>query len=410
MRAPSPVVVTGLGAVSAAGAGADALATDFATSTVRTAEVDRSGGYHRDRGSRRAVLVGAVDLTRWLAPMASRRMSPASRWAVAASNMAVDQAGVGTEKGERTAVVASNAYGAAVVTEKILCQIFLEGPEAVSPALFTESVANAPAAQVALALGARGPNLTFTQRQAGPLIALAQAAALLGRGAADLAVVATVDEVSPVLHAVLDRFRALAPSSGPDGDEVARPFDRRRDGCLVGEGAAVMVLEPETAARARSARMLARVLAAGSAFDPTASRTGWGRNPSGLADTLSLQLGRLGLTTSDLDLVVSGASGIPTHDRYEALLLRELWAGRPLPTTLAPRAVTGETGVGLLAAAVLAAGGAPFGATPGFAEPDPELGLIPHDGRRLPPPRRLLALSTAVGGAAAWAVLEAVSS
>lgn len=409
MSAGLAVVVTGVGAVSAGGAGIDALAADLAASRVRTAEVDRSGGWHREGGSRRAVLVGSVDLARWVAPMATRRMSPSSRWSVAAARMAVEQAGLGESTGERTAVVAANAYGAAVVTEKILRQIFLESPEAVSPALFTESVANAPAAQVALALAAKGPNLTFTQRQAGPLTALAQGASLLERGAADRVLVGAVDEVSPLLHAALDRFGALASPSGAEGDELARPFDRRRDGCLAGEGATWLLLEREDRATARGVRPLARVVAAGSGFDPSAPRTSWGRNPERLAGSFADQAERQGLGVADLDLIVSGASGIPPHDRCEALLLRSLWGDRPLPPVLAPRAVTGETGAGLLGAAVLATLGSSFGATPGFSEVDLGLGLVPHDGRPLAPPHRVLAVATAAGGAAAWLVLEATS-
>ena len=89
-------------------------------------------------------------------------------------------------------------------------------------------------------------------------------------------------------------------------------------------------------------------------------------------------------------------------------MLRAAWEDRPLPPVLAPKAVVGEYGGGFLAAAVLAAAGAPFGPTAGFAEPDPALGLTPHDGSPLPPPRRVLATSLAAGGAGVWLLLEAV--
>jgi len=69
--------------------------------------------------------------------------------------------------------------------------------------------------------------------------------------------------------------------------------------------------------------------------------------------------------------------------------------------------VTGEYGGGFLGAAVLAAGGAPFGPTAGFEEPDPELGVVPHDGSPLAPPSTVLVTSVAAGGAASWLILEA---
>jgi hypothetical protein len=77
---------------------------------------------------------------------------------------------------------------------------------------------------------------------------------------------------------------------------------------------------------------------------------------------------------------------------------------------LAPKAVVGEYSGAALAAAVLAAAGTPFGPTPGFREADPELGVSPHDGSSLAPPRCVLTGALAAGGAAAWAVLTAAAA
>ena len=116
-------------------------------------------------------------------------------------------------------------------------------------------------------------------------------------------------------------------------------------------------------------------------------------------------LQRAGLEPADVDLVVSGASGAREGDRLEAEVLRAAWDGSPLPPVAAPKAVTGEYGGGHLAAAVLAAAGSPLGPTPGFAEQDPELGIVPLGGSPLPAPSVVLASSLAAGGAAVWVVL-----
>jgi 3-oxoacyl-(acyl-carrier-protein) synthase len=266
-------------------------------------------------------------------------------------------------------------------------------------------VANAPAAQVAIACRATGPNVTITQREAGPILALARAAGDVAAGRVPCALAGAADEAPPIVHAVLDRFGSLAHAE--EGlDERARPFDRRRNGFLLGEGAAVLVLEDEDAARGRGAPVLARVLAAGSAFDPTASRVSWGDGAAGLGAALRRVLERAGLRPEDVDLVVSGASGAVSGDRLEALTLRAAWGASPLPPVAAPKAVVAEYGGAALAAGVLAAGGDPLGPTAGFEVADPELGLVPHDGRPLAPPRRTLVTALAAGGAAAWVVLE----
>ena len=139
-------------------------------------------------------------------------------------------------------MVIATAFGPSTNTEALLKQILFEGPEAASPSLFMESVANAPAAQIAIALQARGASLTVCQREAGPLLALGTGAAEIAAGRAGRVLAGAVDEMTPLLHALLDRFGALA-RAGADGEELARPFDRRRNGFLAGEGATVAVLE-----------------------------------------------------------------------------------------------------------------------------------------------------------------------
>jgi len=403
-RLREPVLITGLGTLGAWGGGAGRLAEALAAGTSLASDVDRSAGYHLPEGARRACLMSPGQLGEWLSPAEARRMSPPSKLAVAASRMALRCAGLVGGEDEGTAVVVATAFGPSTNTEALLKQILFEGPESASPSLFMESVANAPAAQIAIALKARGASLTVCQREAGPLIALGTAAAEIAAGRARRVLAGGVDEMTPLLHALLDRFGALA-RCGPGGEELARPFDRRRNGFLAGEGAVMAVLESREALAVRGGRTLARVLAWGSAFDPTAPPTGWGRGRRALARGLMRTLERAGLLPTDVDLVVSGASGARDGDRLEAEVLRAVWGGSPLPLVAAPKAVTGEYGGGFLGAAVLAAAGSPLGPAPGFAEPDPELGIVPWDGSLLRPPSVVLASSLAAGGAAAWVVL-----
>jgi 3-oxoacyl-[acyl-carrier-protein] synthase II len=398
------ILLTGVGTLGAWGSGADRLAEALAAGRTAASEVDRSAGYHLTEGSRRAALVPPGRLASWVSPAEARRMSPPSKLAVAAARMALRCAGLAGTDEEGMAVVLATAFGPSTNTEELLKQILCEGPESASPSLFTESVANAPAAQIAILCRARGPSLTVCQREAGPLIALGRAAGEVAAGRACRALAGSVDEMTPLLHALLDRFGALARPL-PGGEEMARPFDRRRNGFLAGEGATLVVLESEEGLEQRGGRALGRVLAWGSAFDPTASATGWGRGAGPLARRLLWTLSRAGLGPEDVDLVVSGAAGSREGDRLEAQVLRAAWGEAPLPSIVAPKSVTGEYGGGLLGAAVLAAAGSPFGPTAGFAEADPELGIVPHDGSPLEPPSVVLVTSLAAGGAAAWLVL-----
>ncbi len=392
--------ITGAGVMSAAGAGLDGIAGDLAAARIRAVGVDRSAGLHRSAGACTAVLASHLPTAEWIPPMVARRMSPGSRLAVVAARTAAADAALGPERVDGAAVVLATIYGAATVTEKLLRQIMLESPEAASPALFTESVANAPAAQVALQLGARGPNITVTQRQAGALLALGRAAALIRAGHAEVVLAGAVDEVSPLLHAALDRFGALT-TPGPSGGETPRPFDRRRDGCLAGEGAAVLVVESESHARRRGARPLAILAGAGRSFDPSSPRSGWPRDPRPLAEDLEAFLRRHG---GRPDVAVTGGSGARGGDRLEGLVLARVLD--PLPPLLAPKAVLGDHGSAQLTTAMVTLAGGHVAPPPGFGEVDPGIGVAPFSGGVLSPSGRTLITAFAPGGAASWALLD----
>ncbi len=401
------IVVTGLGALGAWGVGKASLAEALACGAPpRLSPVDRGAGYHRPGGSTQALLLGPQDLSTLVPPAAARRMGAPSRMALAAARLALRDAALaeGDPDFAATAVVVATVFGPALFTERLLLAILRDGPETASPALFTESVASAAASQVALNLKALGPNVTITEREAGSLQAVAEGARLLRRGRAQRALVGVVEEMTPLLHAILDRFHALAV---PDahGAEVARPFDRDRGGVLAAEGAAMLLVERAADAERRGATVLCRVIGGGSGFDPTAPDNGFGGDPEGIGERLRQGVERAGVAIADIDRIVSGAAGACAADRVEALALGAAWRGAPLPPIFAPKAATGEWGGGHLAAAILAAGGATFGPTHGFVHSDPDLGLTPHSGGELPTPRHTLVFSLAAGGAYSWLIL-----
>ncbi len=392
------VVVTGVGCLGPWGIGMPALAAALRRGEPLGTPVDRSAGYHRDNAATLVAACGPLDLSPWLSPQAARRMSDVSQYAVAAARMALQDAGLGQVHGERTAVALATAFGPGAFTEQLARQILEKGGKAASPFLFTDCVANAAAGQIAIDLGARGPNTTICQREAGPLLALLQGADDIALDRADVCLTGSVDEMRALSHAILDRFRALARPGG-DG-ELPRPFDRRRRGVLVGEGAQVLVLEAETTARARGAKVLARVGPGARAFDPSAGRAGFGRDADGLAATLQA---RLAPALAEVSTIVSTASGARQGDALEAGVLRRTFAA--LPPVLVPKAVHGEYGGGTLATALLALAGSEFARPAACSQPDPELGVVPFAGRVHA--GRVLCSALAAGGAAAWAVLEA---
>jgi 3-oxoacyl-[acyl-carrier-protein] synthase II len=400
------VVITGLGTLGSFGLGASALRAALARGMAPTSLLPDPARYRREGACARAALCGHLDLSAYVDSARGRRMSLPSRMAVAAARMALLDAGLPprAEGSATRAVAMATTFGAGVFTEKLLVEILDHGPRTASPFLFTDCVANAPAGQIAIDAGATGANATIVQREAGPLLAVIEGAREVRAGRAEACLAGHVDEIGVLVHAVLDRMRALCPADA-DGEVRPRPFSAQRRGFLAGEGSTVLVLEGGASARARDVPVLARLRASARAFDPSAPRADWGTGASALAARLSRALAKAGLGARDLDAVVSGASGSVRGDALEAHTLRTLF-GSNLPPVFVPKAVTGEYGGGHLAAAVLLLLGAPCASVTPRDRVDPALGITPHQGALPANVRRVLVSALAAGGAAAWLVLE----
>lgn len=396
--------ITGLGTLGSFGAGPEALAKALAAGQAAITALADPSAYRRPRAVTQAALCRAA-LDRWLDAGRARRMSLPSCLAVAAARMALERAGLPMlDEAQTRSVAMATTFGAGVFTEKILTEIVDSGPRTVSPFLFTDCVANAPAGQVAIDVHATGANSTVVQREAGPLLALMEGARDVCARRSDLCLAGHVDEIGVLVHAVLDRMHALCPAD-PDGVLRPRPFGRHRRGFVAGEGCSVVVIEPVSAARARGATILARIVAMARAFDPTAPRADWGAGSELLAARLRACLQHAELAPTDIDGVVSGASGSVRGDALEARVLRALF-GPHMPPVFAPKAVTGEYGGGNLGAALLILNGAASAVVTPLSAVDPELGVVLHAGALPTRAKRVLVSGLAAGGAAAWVVLE----
>lgn len=399
------VVVTGLGCVGSFGVGVEALRAALAGGTPTAERVDIPCELPRrfDRPLP-AHLASSLPITPWMSPLQARRMSRPSRFASVAALAALDDAGTpaGTKVDPRLGAVVATTFGPIETTQKLLDQYLEHGPEFMSPAVFSECVANAPAAHVSLLTRAGGPNLTLAQREAGPVAAVGSAANLLSQGRARRCLAGAAEEMSPLLLGLLDGFGAVSPTR-------ARPFDRHRDGYVPAEGASLMLLELDSHARQRGVEPRCRVVAAGSAFDPTSGSATVGREPGRVGTTVRRQMIARGVDPGSVDLVVSGASGSRSIDWWESRCLEAIWAEDGLPPITAPKGITGEYAGTYVAVAVLLAQGDEVPSTAGFEEADPELGIIPlspHQMGRSEKGRRVLVTGPSAGGHIAWLALE----
>ncbi len=212
-------------------------------------------------------------------------------------------------------------------------------PRAVSPLALPRSVPNMVAGEIALDIGARGPNFTVSSACASGSTALGVARGMLATGMCDVVLAGGTDSWSRMTATCFGQMRAL--SSRTDRPELAsRPFDRDRDGFVLGEGAAVLVLERLDHAQARGARSRALLCGYGASADahhPTAPHP----EGAGAEQAVRQALADSGCAPADVGHINAHGTATPLGDAAESRMIRRVFRGGPPPVT-ATKSIVGH--------------------------------------------------------------------
>lgn len=322
--------------------------------------------------SRLAAELADFDPAQYIDPAKLRRIDDVSSLAIATSGLALRDAGIEVSDDNRHGIgIVLGSYTAGLdPTADYLEGLMLRGPMYVTPLIFSNTVGNAPASLCGIELSLRGPNVSVNQKEASSFGAIAYAVELLRTGKAEALLAGGVDRLMHLFYRVYDSFRALSPGESGDGDEAARPFDRRRNGIVLGEGGYVLVFEPTERARARGARIHAEVLGVGAATAP-AGRNAWPDRDEGLVRAMELALREGGCEAREVDWLLAAANGTETLDRVEASAIARLF-GEGGVRVASVKGALGESsaaGAASLAAAALALPRGKVLPTVGFGEP-----------------------------------------
>ncbi|MGO9196031.1 MAG: beta-ketoacyl-[acyl-carrier-protein] synthase family protein [Acidimicrobiales bacterium] len=313
------VVVTGLGIVSCAGMSLDKF-------------FDGLNG-PAPEGDRR---VRDFDPTPWLDVKQARRADRFQQFSVAAAQMALDDAGDVNPDPARAGVIFGTGVGGLQTLETQI-QVHIEkGPRRVSPFLVPMLMANAGAAAISMRLGWRGPCETVVTACAAGTQSIGAAYRLVAWGRCDVVMTGGAEAaMTPVAMAAFANMTALS-SSGE-----SRPFDRRRDGFVMGEGGGALVLEELGRAQARGARIYAEVIGAASSADAhhiTAPLPGG----AGALACMELALDDAGVSPGDITHVNAHGTSTPLNDLAEAEALSKLF-GAVTPPVTSLKGVTGHS-------------------------------------------------------------------
>jgi 3-oxoacyl-[acyl-carrier-protein] synthase II len=203
----------------------------------------------------------------------------------------------------------------------------VQGLAAVPPLWMLKYLPNMLACHVSILHDARGPNNSVTESDASSLLALGEAYRILARDGADFFLVGGAEsKINPLSLARQCLFESISHRNDAP-DKACRPFDRGRDGLVVGEGAAVFVLEDLEHARKRGARIYAEVVGFGAAFDP-------GLKGDGLTRAVRAAVADAGIGPDDVDHVNAHGLSSRTSDAWEARNLHAVFADRVPATSL----------------------------------------------------------------------------
>jgi 3-oxoacyl-[acyl-carrier-protein] synthase II len=408
--------ITGIGVVTPIGTGVAGFRDGLHRAMSPVKRIDRFDC--SPFRSQVAAQVDDFDALAWMPPKTARQLDRFSQFGMVAGRLALDDAGLvpgspGAPDPDRVGIYLGSALGGIAFAEEQHERYLEKGIRQVAPMLALAVFGGAAPANLGIALGVRGPILSTANSCASGAVALGEALGDLREGRVDAAIAGGCEvPLSPLAFGAFDIIRALSTGHNDDAAHAARPFDAERDGFVMGEGAALLVLEDAEAAERRGATPYAGLLGYGATSDayhmvqPRAD----GREAARAA---TIALDDAGVDPGEIDYVNAHASSTPIGDVAEAraltIVLGERAANVPVSGTKAyyghPLGASGAIEAAICGLAIRDGWAPP---SVNLVAPEPDLdGLLPgllREGRA-GTYRRVLSTSFGFGGLNAALVL-----
>jgi 3-oxoacyl-[acyl-carrier-protein] synthase II len=374
------VAVTGRGVVTSLGEGADAFfdaLADGASGIVDGLSVAND-----------------FDPESYMDPRVARRTDRFAQFGVAAADQAATEAALADCDPDRVAVILGTGIGGLITLQEQCTSFLARGERGVSPNFVPMMMPNAAAGAVAIRLGLHGPGFSVASACATGAHAIGEGMRMIERGTADVVVAGGTEAALTSL--CLAAFRRMGALSS---DGVSRPFDARRDGFVMGEGAGVLILEREEHAQARGATVYGRIVGYGAsndAFDMVQPD----ELGAGALIAMRAALADAGARPEEVGFISAHGTGTPINDRVETLAIRTMFGADAPPVSSTKSAIghlLGAAGSTEALVCIEALRRKLLPPTINYAEPDPDCDLdYLVDGARAAPDVRL-ALSNSFG-------------
>ncbi len=321
------VVITGVGAITPLGLSPEELWQNLLAGKSGIGPVTLFDA--SDYRTRIAAEVKGFDATRYIDPKEARRMARSTHFALAAAKDAIVDAGLKPDFGEddRVGILVGTALGGFVEALQGHNVFLQKGPDRISPFLAAQILPNMPAFYLATLYRARGYNSTVVTACAAGTHAIGEAAELIRQGQADMMITGGAEAIiSDVTFAAFGVMRAMS-TRNDDPTHASRPFDKNRDGFIVGEGSAMFILERLENALARGAKIYAEVLGYATnndayhfaAPDPQAT---------GATRVMEQAIKNAGIALDQVDYINAHGTSTPLNDCGETLAIKKLFGER----------------------------------------------------------------------------------
>ena len=374
------IVVTGLGPITPIGIGKDAFWDALAKGQSGVKRVD-------DRidldgiDVRIGAPVDTFDPLLFMDRKTAHRTDRATQFALAATQLALADAGLarGDWDPDRAGVVVGTGIGGLETMEQNFTALFQGGPRKVSPLFIPRLMPNAIAGQISIEHGLRGPNFGVVSACASAAHALGVAADLIRTGQLDCAVAGGSEAVLlRISYAGFSQMGALSKRND-DPARASRPFDRDRDGFVMGEGAGIIILEAEDHANARGARVYGELAGFGMSADAQ-HITAPAADGRGAAQAMILAMARAGVDRKDVDYINAHGTSTKLNDSAETVAIKLAFgehAGKLKISSTKSQIghLLGAAGGVEAIATLLAMGKGFIPATLNYEHPDPECDL-----------------------------------
>jgi 3-oxoacyl-[acyl-carrier-protein] synthase II len=342
--------------------------------------------------TRIAAEVKGFDPEAWFGRKEARRMDRYAQFALAATQQALQDACLDPAQvdRERVGVILGTGIGGIGAMVQGVETLITRGPDRISPLTVPMMLADTAPGLIAIAYGFRGPNMAVVTACASGANAIGEAMRLIRQGDADVVIAGGAEAaILPVAVAAFNAMGAIS-TRNEEPERASRPFDRTRDGFVMGEGAGILILEGLEHAQARGARVYAEVVGYGTSADAY-HITAPPENGEGAALAMRRALADAGLSPRDIDYINAHGTSTPLNDRSETQAIKAVFgeAAYNVPISSTKSMIGHLLGAAGAVEAIVCIRAITDGVIPptiNYEHPDPECDLdyVPNGARRKP--------------------------